>query len=123
MRGSGTVDLGIALIAHACRENRRGGRRVSCDGRATGWVDERKVRRGADQHDIRCAVDARNATGEDPRHRALAGSGEDAMMMVDVVGSQAIAQQLLEEVIFFVRRVGRADAPNRRCPVLLRNLA
>jgi hypothetical protein len=56
------MDLGIARVAHACRENRRGGGRISCDGRTTRRVDKRKVRRVQERCRSRRASTTKDAT-------------------------------------------------------------
>jgi hypothetical protein len=70
VRGGGAVDLGMAPIAHACRENRRGWGRVRRDGRTTRGVDKRQ----------RCRV-------EEGRRARGAGTTVDATALSTMVTS------------------------------------
>jgi hypothetical protein len=62
VRGSCSIDLGIARIAHACSDYRRCRGRESCDGRTTGRVDKRKVRRVQERCRLRGASPTKDTT-------------------------------------------------------------
>jgi len=62
VRGSSAVDLGVARVTHASRENRRGWGRVSSDGCTTRRVNKRKRCRVEEGCSMRGAGTAKDIT-------------------------------------------------------------
>jgi hypothetical protein len=62
VRGSSAIDLGVARVTHASRENRRGRGRVSSDGRTTRRVNKRKGRRVEEGCGMRGASTTKDTT-------------------------------------------------------------